>query len=93
MAMQSLSNVLVGKSNVAELPLRDRRTSTVEALDLSESYITANLLPRPPKYAAIFAHTETVIETDSMALWPDLRKGRGSGCAAPFSSIVRQRNT
>jgi hypothetical protein len=39
------------------------------------------------------SQADTVIETDSMALWPDLRKGRGSGCAAPFSSIVRQRKT
>ena len=37
-------------------------------------------------------HAETVTGTASMALWPDLRNGRGNGCAMPFSSIVRLRS-
>jgi hypothetical protein len=28
----------------------------------------------------------TVMSTDSIAAWPDLRKGRGMGCAEPFAS-------
>src|SRR5262245_26622478 len=38
------------------------------------------------------AYAFTRILTDSIAAWPDLRKGRGIGWAIPFSSTVRERS-